>query len=215
MTAELKELRSLKAQTETTQSAATIIKPRITNDYLHSAEVFLSQLDGLLAGERVSIKPAPLEETPYHLILYETTDRREGKNMIVVRLVNSKEEHVNGIPSGAIFSYRPGTSEALVEVSGIFINNTHRVREPTEPPVCNLSGIIAPVEDAICFHLAGVLGRPVRRKVNTSEPTSSKFVRNYRRRGYGMGAIRQEGGVVLERLFFPQQKSPEHSLVLH
>lgn len=180
------------------------IEPVMADEYLRSARAVLSQLEGLLAGRTVWIKPAPLENTSYYLTLCERDGFDEGQRMVLIRLVDGEGNNINGHPSGGTFFYRPESVEIPVKVSGVIVNNTHRVKAlVTKPPLRNLSGIMAPVEDAMCMYLAEALGKSVERTLHTSEPGNSRFVSNYRDRGYGASSnIGVSEGLTLKKLFF-------------
>jgi len=189
--------------------------PVISNNYLKSGVEVLPVIEDHIDDKGIRVKPSALENTPYFLDIHEQDGNTEGSRKIHIRIVNEHGEPINR-PSGYDFIYYPGTTEAEIMVTGIAFNNTHRREVIKQKPVRNLSGIMAPYEDAICQNIANKSGKSVRRRVKTSEPVDSKFVQNYLRRGYGRTPDRgDDRGGTLVRLFFPKDKKLVHSKALH
>lgn len=170
------------------------IEPAISDDYLNSASQVIKELPALENGQTATLKPTALENTPYflHISVEENTPSKKiNTNLSVrMRIVNQSGGGINGEKSGIdLFSSQPEDGDYIEIINAIF-NRSHLpdVDEADkvlkEAPIRNVSGIIAPYEDAICLVLAKKTGKNVKMRMNTSLPPHSRTVTQYQKKGY-------------------------------
>ena len=166
------------------------IEPNVTPRYLLSAESVLNQIRGIhKSGYQKTIKPTALENTDYFLSFYTYTD--SGLSFILVRVVNKDGSDINNIKTGCDLNYNPYDQRGPT-VCGSYFNYSDKIDKVpqgiVQDPIRNISGVIAPYEDAICMSFAKLKQNRetgVTRKVDTSRSNIEKrFVKNYTDRGF-------------------------------
>lgn len=93
------------------------------------------------------------------------------------------------------------TTADTVRVTGSFFNRSHEADDLRQPPIRNISGVIAPYEDALCILAAKRTGKPALREVATALPPNSRYVTNYLRRGYERESDDQERTGMIRKSF--------------
>lgn len=162
------------------------IEPAISENYLCSSSGFDFMLRRIVDSPNSSlkVKPNSLDPTPYFLrIASRIQDNVTGDISVIMEIINDQGKLINGRRCGAVFGYNP-RDRRLISVTGEFHNDSHRPSVLMDTPIRNVSGVIAPLEDALCQAIANKMKVTARRQVYTNQVTGSRFVRNYEARGY-------------------------------
>jgi len=183
-----------------------VVEPMVSEEYLSLGADVLAQIDGIFnVHHTITVKPTSLENSPYYLTLRRDLDA--SSYVIIVNIVLSDS---TGAP--IIFTDTEGMEEtpgvALVvsdsdtklRVEGIVQNYSNEALNSSNPAIRNITGVIAPYEDALCLELARNTGKEVIRQVNTPHAVNSQIVQNYLRRGYTLTHDSREN-IMLEKIF--------------
>lgn len=178
------------------------LEPNVTEEYLRDYQSFIAPLVNIVQtlpdrNTPVEIATPALETTPYKLIAY--TKSGYGEIHLHLRVVNQDNSNINGGQAGMNLFYNAGNKT----VTGNAFNHTRPENRPIrQSPIRNVSGILAPLEDAFCQALADTRKETVTRDFITERPIFSRFVQNYLSRGYKRVESRK-GTVRLKRVFTP------------
>ena len=168
-------------------SEQDFIEPDISLNYLRSYKLmlpFVTAAFGLARAkhEPYYIVPEPL--TSYDLqVMIDVVPYFFGEKRINLRVQKRDGTNVNNRVAGCLLTFVEEGDDAWA-VSDHYDNHTHRGSQSKDKPVRNVSGILAPYEDAVCQYVADVTGKKVHREIITGQKADSRFVRNFLNRGF-------------------------------
>lgn len=198
-----------------TEHFSEIFEPGITTDYLKSAENCLPSVEAVFANDTsIPIQPKPLENTSFAL------DMSLRKHPFIwfafIRLTFSQADQRHIIP-GVFLNLKIAFQEKVLSDNDLMVEGNIANGGDTEeikalfdafrkqhkiPKLTNFSGLVAPYEDAVCFHLAQLFpSKQVVRVVSTQQPELSRLVNNYRNRGYSSIPREFEEDLILHKIF--------------
>lgn len=170
-------------------------------DYVQEMTVLINSL-----GEdwsQTELSPRILGDISCHLVV-RGRNYTDGKIEIELAVIPDRKDRYNGVNPGIIIAY----NKRFRLVTGAISNRTNQViggKDKIElPPLRNVSGILAPYEDAFCQAIANKTKKPVRRTVSTEKGPDSRLVTNYLKRGYSQRPESDETFQSLFRDFLPE-----------
>ncbi len=184
-----------------------IFEPMVTESYLNSYMNYVDLITKVVSTLPVSLssssthKPiseisvSPLDSSSFYVGCYGWKNDREL--FTALRIFCKKRSQTKTGYVGVALKYDP---QGKV-VFGEYENGSNA----SQYPICNISGVLAPLEDAFVQSLANMNQAEIIRVVYTGQPLTSRFVQNYLLRGYNqyLGTNGQHN--ILERTFAPLQ----------
>lgn len=160
------------------------VEPHVNDIYINNPDSFFSKVSQLLVSKNkkwIVIDTPALDATRYKLFAW--FEKSDAKVVYQFRVRNPDKTMINGADVGYTLGFNPKTGV----VSGAIFNKSHQpdnMEKITQNPIRNLSGVMAPIEDALCQVLSNVHQITVIRDFSTNQPRLSRYVTNYLRRGY-------------------------------
>ena len=97
------------------------------------------------------------------------------------------------------------TKEDPIIIEASYSNHSHKSDKMFEPPIRNISGIMAPYEDALCQYIANLTSSEVHRIPDISiDAKETRFAKNYLNRGYRKVESSSADSLILCKKFEPQ-----------
>jgi hypothetical protein len=184
------------------------IEPLVSEQYLNSGPDVLPLIENIFDQDgSITVKPKALENSDYYLTL--KIEPNGNSPMVVIELSDAKGDPIIFTTKSDI-DRTPGATlgfgedpKGQLRVAGSVGNFSDKGVNSPNPAIRNITGVIAPYEDAFCLALAKKSGKSVIRQVGTSHRMDSRMVQNYLKRGYVPEDPDSEKGGAIEKTFYP------------
>lgn len=163
---------------------------RASTSYLNSYMNYRNEARELIHYENpVIIKPPPLVGTPYYIGLSLIHEKVDTLVYLELSLADGSIVYFDQLRGGSASTmmqlrYWENSGQDIVVITGSIHNSSFEKSNPNLQTIYNYSGVIAPIEDAICVALAEKTGKRVRREVASGRDKLNRFINNYLNRGY-------------------------------
>jgi len=148
-------------------------------DYVREMTILITSFGG--DWSQAELSPRILGNIDCHLVVRGRD--HDGEIEIELAVIPDGKDSYNGVRPGIIIGYNKRSRL----VTGAINNRTNQIIHEDRielPPLRNISGILAPYEDAFCQAIANKTKKLVRRTVSTEKGPNSKLVTNYLKRDY-------------------------------
>lgn len=161
----------------TSHTKDEVFEPEITGEYLNGSKKYLEQMRNVVANSTNPYLPTEidspiLDDSGYKILIQRINQPGSNQYTLYIDGPQSNQSGVDLIinPELIVRGYVGNKSSG------------HNVAKPLR----NVSGILAPIEDAFCQAIAdaSIDKRTAIREVSTYHTPDSRFVQNYIRRGY-------------------------------
>lgn len=145
----------------------------------------------------VKIPVGLLKNTPFYVGCYGYVNSNE--TFMALRIFHEANPQGKDNYVGIAIKYDPIDSV----VYGDYENGSAHISTDLQMkhPICNISGILAPIEDAFSQTMALKHEKSVQRVVFTDQPEKSRFIQNYIKRGYAHSVSDDRQNFILEKEF--------------